>query len=99
MSRAPAATSQSRVKDQEELAWLSLTQSTTVQAPVPFTLLTDNTVVDMVGVLFLVPATRSEPKPILFRRYRDEDFPRYRSEEDHRDPDYSWVSPKVAGMM
>src|SRR4051812_47463059 len=41
--------------------------------------------------------SRVEANPI--RTVPSRDFTRYKAKEDHGDPDYSWVSPKVAGMM
>src|SRR3954470_16456542 len=76
-----------------------LAQSTTFHAPVSSTLLADKAIKSARGVFFEVPASRPDQKPILFGRYQLEDFPRSREMDEQGEPDYSWVSPKVAGIM
>lgn len=78
---------------------MSLTQYETMQAPVISSLLTDDAIEDIEGAFFQVPARHPELKPILFRRFRGEDFLRYELEEDCGNPGYSWVPPKVMCMM
>src|SRR5204863_8524837 len=76
-----------------------LAQSTILRAPVSSTLLADKAVEGARGIFFEVPASRPDQKPILFRRYQREDFPRSREMDEQGEPDYSWVSPKVTSMM
>src|SRR5204863_7116076 len=76
-----------------------LAQSTILRAPVSSTLLADKAIANARGTFFEVPASRPDQKPILFGRYQREDFPRHREMDDQGEPDYSWVSPKVAGIM
>ena len=76
-----------------------LTRPTTFHAPVSSTLLADKAIEGARGIFFEVPASRPDQKPILFRRYQREDFPRSREMDEQGEPDYSWVSPKVTSMM
>ena len=80
-------------------AWSLLAQSTTVHTPVSSTLLTDKAIENAQGILFEVPANRPDQKPIIFGRYQREDFPRSRERDEQGEPDYSWVSPKVASII
>src|SRR3954464_10536005 len=79
--------------------WSLPAQSTTLHTPVSSTLLTDKEIENAQGILFEVPANRPDQKPIIFGRYQREDFPRPRERDEQGEPDYSWVSPKVAGIM
>src|SRR5438270_4449289 len=76
-----------------------LAQSTTFYAPVSSTLLADKAIESARGIFFEVPASRPDQKPILFGRYQREDFPRSREMDEQGEPAYSWVSPKIAGIM
>src|SRR3954468_23402349 len=96
MPQTSAKTPPPQDENQEGPAWFSLTRSTTMQGPVPSTLLADKAVENTGGILFEVPANHPEQKPILFGRYRREDFPRFKGGEDHGESDFSWVSPKIA---
>src|SRR4051812_123746 len=60
---------------------------------------TDKAIENAGGILFEVPANCPDQKPILFGPYRREDFPRSKEGDEHGEPDYSWVSPKIAGIM
>src|SRR5438270_2802252 len=76
-----------------------LNQSTIFHTPVSSTLLADKAIEGARGIFFEVPASRPDQKPILFGRYQREDFPRSREMDEQGEPDYSWVSPKVTGIM
>src|SRR5436190_6382849 len=69
--------------------WPLLAQSTTFHAPVSSTLLADKAIESALGILFEVPASRPDQKPILFGRYQREDFPRPRKMDEQGEPDYS----------
>src|SRR3954471_20861122 len=70
-----------------------------MHTPVPSTLLTDKAIENAGGILFEVPANHPDQKPIIFGRYQREDFPRSKEGDEQGEPDYSRVSPKVAGIM
>ena len=70
-----------------------------MHTPISSTLLTDKAIENAQGILFEVPANRPDQKPIIFGRYQREDFPRPGERDEQGEPEYSWVSPKVAGIM